>query len=320
MGDVASWADEVVRTLEYKNTAPWHYLNVPLGLDYSAFENAVKSQDKDNVYSALLKNEEVFTAVGSTYEQRTDALKFIIHLVGDLHQPMHISRAEDKGGNTIQVKFDGKGTNLHSLWDSKLINKEGLSSEQMAHDYDKASRKQIKQWQSEEVMKWLYESYQISSKLYSEIEANNKLDDGYYNTHIPIVHERIEMAGIRLAGLLNELCKSLDFKPDVYLNGSIESTTEPIVNIRIADVNDYVGKNVNVGGIVYGSKDLGSMVLVNVGAPYPNQLLTLVLKGKALALISKIDTKSLTVTGKVVLYKGKPEIVVTDPAQVSNIH
>lgn len=63
--------------------------------------------------------------------QKQEALKYLIHLVGDAHQPMHVSRKEDKGGNTIQLRFDNKGTNLHSLWDSKLIDYEVLSSEDM---------------------------------------------------------------------------------------------------------------------------------------------------------------------------------------------
>ncbi|QQL50125.1 S1/P1 nuclease [Mucilaginibacter ginkgonis] len=61
------------------------------------------------------------------FEQKVDALKFLVHYIGGIHQPMHISHKEDKGGNTIQLQFDGKGTNLHSLWDSKLIDKQGLT-------------------------------------------------------------------------------------------------------------------------------------------------------------------------------------------------
>ena len=76
------------------------------------------------------------------------------------------------------------------------------------------------------------------------------------------------------------------------------------------------GKTVSVQGKVYSSKDIGSMVLVNLGAAYPNQLLTIVLKGKAKDLGSQIADKTVTVEGEVIDYKGKPEIIVTDPSKI----
>ena len=79
----------------------------------------------------------------------------MIHLVGDAHQPMHISRKEDKGGNTIQLRFDDKGTNLHSLWDSKLIDYEDLIESQIAKEYDVASPSQIKRRQASGPMEWI---------------------------------------------------------------------------------------------------------------------------------------------------------------------
>jgi hypothetical protein len=96
-------------------------LNLPLGLNHEQFADAVAKQPGDNVYTAILKAEDNLKDQTLTAEQKKDALKFLIYLIGDAHQPMHISRKEDKGGNTIQVRFDDKGTNLHSLWDGKLI-------------------------------------------------------------------------------------------------------------------------------------------------------------------------------------------------------
>jgi DNA-binding protein YbaB len=327
VADVASWADQVLKEPEYKNTAPQHYLNVPLGLSYADFQKEVLAQTRDNVYIALLKNEEVLKAQTSTKEQRATALKFIVHFVGDLHQPMHVSRAEDKGGNTIQVQFDGQGTNLHSLWDSKLIGKDGKTFEQMSIDYDKAAPQQIKQWQSDDMMKWLFESYQISSKLYTEIEQNNKLDDAYYKSHIGIVHERIEMAGIRLAGLLNKIFASATYNypqsiastkgakaPSMVNFGP--QTSEAFKTIPVEDAAKHIGESVSIKAKVYSYKELANMTLVNLGAEYPNQLLTVVLKGDAKALSTQIDNKLLCVKGKLELYKGKPEMVVTDAGQI----
>jgi hypothetical protein len=208
LADVSTWADEVRSQPEYRATASWHFLNVPLGLNHADFQKQVEGMQTANVFSALLKAEHELLYPGTSKEKKIEALKFIVHFVGDIHQPMHISRAEDKGGNTIQLNYEGKGTNLHSLWDSKMLDHQGLSVEQIAEKY-KPTPKQIKQWQSTSQIDWAWESYQISSKLYSEVDSmkTRSIDDSYYQNHIQIVNLRIEQAGIRLATILNEIFK-----------------------------------------------------------------------------------------------------------------
>jgi hypothetical protein len=209
LASVSTWADEVRSQPDYRQTGPWHFLNLPLGLSYPEFEKLVKGMTGENVYSALLNEEQALSDKTTPREKKVEALKFIVHFVGDLHQPMHISRAEDKGGNTIQLNYEGAGTNLHSLWDTKLIEHEGLTYEQLAEKYDRISPAQIKQWQSDPLIRWIWESYEISSRLYAEVDAmtNRSIDDSYYQGHIAIIHERIGQAGIRLAGVLNEIFK-----------------------------------------------------------------------------------------------------------------
>ncbi len=204
---VSTYADEIRYSDEYKYTAPWHYLNLPLGLTYDQFVNAVQTDTSANVYHALLKMEQQLKDPKSTKTDKTFALKMIIHFVGDLHQPMHISREEDQGGNKIKLKFQGRDTNLHALWDSGLIEYNGFTFTEMATAFDDVSDPQIKQWQSDPLVRWLYESYQISSKLYAEVEKNPNLDYNYYPNHAEIYKEQIQKAGIRLAGLLNQIYK-----------------------------------------------------------------------------------------------------------------
>lgn len=318
LADVSTWADEVRNEPEYKSTAPWHYINLPLGLSYSDFQKQVEGMSEANVFSALHQQEQIVTDKSTTREQKIVALKFIVHFVGDLHQPMHVSRAEDKGGNTIQLNYNGQGTNLHSVWDSKLIEHDGADYQQFAAKYDKASPAQIKQWQSDPVMKWIWESYTISSKLYAEVDAmkSRSIDDSYYTAHIGIVHERLEQAGVRLAGVLNAL-----FKDGVTASavaapaaGSEQSGTAMAKDIDIKDVANHIDEYAKVCGPVYGYKALDGLTLVNLGAAYPDQLMTVVLKGAAKDAAASIDGKTVCVTGKIILYKGKPEIIVTDPS------
>jgi hypothetical protein len=315
MADVSTWADEN----RDPNTAPWHYLNLPLGLNHEAFVKAV-SQSDNNVYSAILKMEASLRDKNVSAEAKKEALKYLVHMVGDAHQPMHVSRKEDKGGNTIQLRYDNKGTNLHSLWDGRMIDHEGLSEADIVKTYDVATPAQIKQWQSDSPMEWLWESYQISSELYAQAQPGQTIDEGYYQKYIQVTRKRIDQAGIRLAGELNKLFNSAT-APAV--GGDLSKTlannaTKGIVvgNADLKDIGGFIGKTVSVSGKVYSSRDIGSMVLVNLGAAYPNQLLTIALKGKAKEIGAQLVDKVITVTGEVIDYKGKPEIIITDPAQI----
>lgn len=224
--EVASWADEVRNDPEYKATASWHFLNLPLGLDRAGFEKAVKAQSRENVYSAILAQEQIIKDKASTTAQKAIALKFLVHFIGDAHQPMHISRAEDKGGNMIQVQYGGKGTNLHSLWDSRLIDQQGLGYSDLASKADQATPATLKQGQNADPLVWVWESYQISSRLYPEVEKSNKLGEDYYTSHIGVVNERLELAGLRLAGVLNALFKNMVIPVGTTISGQSGMTAE----------------------------------------------------------------------------------------------
>jgi hypothetical protein len=304
--DVSTWADEN----RDKATAPWHYLNLPLGLNHEQFVDAVSKQGNDNVYAAILKVEAILKDKTSTPDQKHEALKYLIHLVGDAHQPMHVSRKEDKGGNTIQLQFDGKGTNLHALWDSRLIDHEGLSEADIVKQYDWANDIQVKKWQADSPMEWLWESYQISTELYDDVNPGQTMDEAYYKKYIKTIHLRIDQAGVRLAGELNKLFNDVSLKTQVVL-------LPPAPGAKLAAIKGLVGKNVSTSGQVYGVKDIGSMVLVNLGAAYPNQLLTIVLKGDAKQLASQIEGKTISVEGTVIDYKGRPEMVITEAGKIS---
>lgn len=331
LAEASTWADEVRSQPEYRHTGPWHYINLPLGLTEPDFEKTVKGMTQENVYSALLQQEQVLGSTASSKEQKIEALKFIVHFIGDLHQPMHVSREEDKGGNTIQVNYAGVGTNLHALWDSKLLDHLGLDDQQLASTCDHVSAAQVAAWQSDPLIKWIWESYQISSKLYAEIDAmkGRSIDDSYYQAHIQIVEQRIEMAGVRLAGVLNR----------IFANGLAASTASGTATtggsaatgagdaqttagsgmaktIDIHDAAKHYNEYVQVCAKVYGYKALDNLTLVNLGAAYPDQLLTIVLRGDAKDAYNGLDGQTVCVTGKIVSYKDKPEIVVTDPKMI----
>lgn len=204
---VSTYPDEIRPYQQYAYTAPWHYVNLPHGLSEEAFNQQVKNMDKDNVYKALLTCMANLKDPVKSKEDKIFALKFLVHLVGDLHQPMHTGRAEDLGGNAVKVKLMRKETNLHGLWDSSLIDYQGLTYKELAKECDVYKKKEVKQWQKEDILKWVYESYQISEQLYKEAAENPEFDYNYYPKHADIVKKRIAQAGVRLAFLLNEIYK-----------------------------------------------------------------------------------------------------------------
>ena len=318
LAEISTWPDEVRSQPAYRNTGPWHYINLPLGLSFADFESAVKGNPQENVYSALRQQEQILGSAASTRTQKVEALKYIVHFVGDLHQPMHVSREEDKGGNTIQLNYDGTGTNLHALWDSKLIDHQGLTYEQMAEKYDHATPAQVKQWQSDPLIQWIWESYQASSKLYAEVDAmkSRAIDDSYYQAHIAIVQDRIEKAGVRLAGVLNSI-----FQNGLAASAASAPTTNTPASapttINVQDAAQHYNENVNVCAKVFGIKALDNLTLVNLGADYPNQPLTIVLRDAARDIGPSLDGKNICVTGIVISYRNKPEIVVTDPKMIT---
>jgi hypothetical protein len=321
LADVSTWADEVRGQDQYRQTGPWHYVNLPLGLDSDQFKARVENMLESNVYSALGQQMQLITDKSATREQKIEALKFVVHFVGDLHQPMHVSRAEDKGGNTIQLNYEGQGTNLHALWDSKLIDHTGLDYQQLAEKCDHATPVQIRQWQSDPIVKWMWESYEITSKLYAEVDSmsSRSIGQDYYTAHWPIIQQRLEQAGIRLAGLLNILFKAGVAGGAGTAGGAASGAAangNP-VRIDIKDAANHVNQDVIVSGKVYGYKVLEGLTLVNLGAAYPDQLMTLVLRGDATAIAADLDGKTIQITGKIELYKGKPEIVVRDPKMIT---
>ena len=206
---VSTWPDETLYSTspEFKQTGPWHYINIEMGLDYAHFTQALTAQTGPNVYTQLLAQLTILKDKTKPKAERATALKYVVHFVGDIHQPLHVSRAADKGGNGIKITYRGKDTNLHTLWDSGLLDYQGLSYTEIGTAYDYLPASQIRTWQHDEPLKWAFESAQLSEQIYAEADKNPAFDYSYYPAHADVLKQRIQQAGVRLAGLLNEALK-----------------------------------------------------------------------------------------------------------------
>lgn len=201
----SNWADFIKSDPQYDYAGPWHYVNAPDNLNLQEFSKVIAGMEQPNAYKILMQLSDELKNPSGPAEERIRALKFIIHIVGDIHQPMHVGRESDLGGNRIQITWFGHPGNLHRLWDEELVDFQQLSYTEMAEAYDHASKEQIKKWQSDDAVKWLFESYKISRELYAQAEENTDLSYRYNYDHLATLRLRLLQGGVRLAGLLNEV-------------------------------------------------------------------------------------------------------------------
>ncbi|GAB2549179.1 S1/P1 nuclease [Rufibacter soli] len=202
----SNWADFVKSDPAYNFLDTWHYVNLKEGLNFQQVEAYLHQDTVTDAYTKInfliseLKKKDLPQA------QKQMNLRLLIHLVGDVHQPMHVGRPEDLGGNRVRLEWFNKPSNLHRLWDSELIEYQQLSYTEYATAINFATKDQVKTWQRQLAPEWFFESYQIADKLYKGItKPEEKLSYRYNFDHIETLNDRLLKGGIRLAGVLDEL-------------------------------------------------------------------------------------------------------------------
>jgi hypothetical protein len=148
---------------------------------------------------------EILEDKSSSEEDKAFHLKLLIHFVGDLHQPMHIGQKEDKGGNTVQVEWFGRGTNLHSVWDSKMIDDWEMSYVELANNAADLSKEEIEAIEKGTIFDWVQEVHQITKEVYNSVEKGENLRYQYSYDHFGTVRTQLQKGGIRLAKVLNDI-------------------------------------------------------------------------------------------------------------------
>tara|TARA_R100000734_G_C3299259_1_gene90099 strand:- start:239 stop:1048 length:810 start_codon:yes stop_codon:yes gene_type:complete len=196
LATVSTWADEIRSDSSYDSYKVWHYVNMPLDKKYEEVEHT-----QDNVVIGIQKCIAVLKDNSASREEKIFHLRFLVHLVGDVHQPLHVGRREDLGGNKIYVEFFRDGTNLHRVWDTDMIENFNMSYTEIS-DYLQSYKHQ--DFPQGDAICWANESQQIVKKVY-EIEVGTQLSYSYIYNNFYIVKDRLYRAGIRLANLLNSI-------------------------------------------------------------------------------------------------------------------
>lgn len=201
---VSTFADEIKSDKEFRQYGSWHYVNLPAGETRYNVETA--SSDGD-LLAALRKSKQVLRDPKTSAEEKEFYLKMLVHFMGDLHQPLHTGRGEDKGGNNIQVRWFGDGTNLHSVWDTKMIESYDMSYTELASNAEDLTKQEVQRIASGSFEDWMYESKELSKQVYNSVEIGEKLSYKYMYDWFPVVRKQIQKGGIRLAEVLNEIYK-----------------------------------------------------------------------------------------------------------------
>lgn len=195
----STWMDDVRSDAAYNHMTDWHWVTIPFGQTY---DQTTKNPNGDIIQTlerviAELKSKKLTDA------EQAERIKILIHLVGDIHQPLHVGGKDDKGGNDVKVSWFREDSNLHRVWDSDMIDGTKLSYTELGLSLDKPTAAEWKAWQKNSVREWASESQSFEKAVY-EI-GDGKLGYRYSYVNFHIARQRLLQAGVRLAGILNEV-------------------------------------------------------------------------------------------------------------------
>lgn len=206
MVSIANWADSIRR--ERAPTGPWHYIDIPI--DKPHRDMARDCPKGDCVVQKIEDFEAVLRDPNAPPAARREALMFVIHFIGDMHQPLHSSDDNDQGGNAKHVVFEGRNTNLHSLWDSGLLRQMG-TEDALFPKWSAESARHAKKWSNGSVEDWAEQSHRDAVKIvYGRLPKIGgegppyAIDAAYEKKADPLIRQQIEKAGARLARALNQ--------------------------------------------------------------------------------------------------------------------
>jgi nuclease S1 len=199
LGELGLWADQIRSDPKYAAAAPWHYMNLDDGARIEDF----RDPPEGDVLWAIRHFSERLGDAALPDAERAEALKFLVHFVVDLHQPLHVGKASDRGGNAILIRFRGKETNLHRLWDTNAIEQANLS----VADYV-AMVERIRPGIAEASLdpkRWAAEDLALRNRVYDFGREGAEPPARYLDFAADVTRKRLALAAVRLAGTLNTI-------------------------------------------------------------------------------------------------------------------
>ena len=202
LAEASTWADDMRSSPEpfWQSTAnPWHYVTVPPGKTYPD----VGAPPEGDSVAALAKFAATLKDKSATQAEKALALRFAVHIIGDLHQPLHVGNGADRGGNDVKVTLFGAETNLHAVWDAGLIDRRQLSyTEYAAFLSRRVGKAEIAQWSDADPFVWIAESAALRDGVYPPA-GQTALGWKYAFDHRETIDQRLAQGGVRIAAWLN---------------------------------------------------------------------------------------------------------------------
>ena len=200
LAEVSVWMDDIRSDNHYDFTHDWHWVTIPDSLHYDETE---KNPEGD-ILEAIERLGNALKKGGLDSKTEREYVKYLVHLVGDIHQPLHVGTGLDRGGNAHRVEWFRKSSNLHRVWDSEMIESSNLSFTELFSFLPNPTKEEIKAWQSMSPQEWAAESKALRQQVYN-LPEDNKIGYEYMYYNWPTLEDRLLKAGVRLAGLLNEI-------------------------------------------------------------------------------------------------------------------
>lgn len=203
----SNWGDFIKSDPAYDYLYTWHFVNLPGGLDKQGVFDLLDEEQAPNVYNKIPEMIKILKDKQSNTDQKVQAMRLLVHLVGDLNQPMHTARKEDLGGNKVTVTWFGEKSNLHRVWDEGLIDYQQLSYTEYAKAIDNPSADQLSVWKNSTLKDFVYGSYLACNKIYTETKPDDRLSYKYNFQFVGLLNEQLLKGGICLANILNDIYK-----------------------------------------------------------------------------------------------------------------
>lgn len=212
---VSIHSDEIKSDSKYKAYHSWHYVNFAPGKKYG--------EDPINPKGDLVQGIKVcIDTIRNTRTSKADKafhIKLLTHLVGDLHQPLHVGHGHDKGGNDIKLEWFGEPTNIHRVWDTNMLESYKMSYSELAANTKVKTESEINAIKNGTLLDWVHESQALAETVYASAEAEENLRYKYSYKFFPVVEDQMLKGGIRLAYLLEAIFSKSPEKVTTFLKG-----------------------------------------------------------------------------------------------------
>ena len=197
----SNFGDDIKSDKKFNKYYSWHYANLNLDQTYAESDK----NPKGDIVIAIKNCINVLKNSNESKGRKQFFLKLLIHFIGDLHQPLHLGQLKNKGGNDIKVKWFGKNSNLHRVWDSGIIDSHGMSYSEMTVNLPVLSSFEVKSLKNNSLNDWLVEIHALTNRIYTTLPKKSNLGYNYRYEYINIVRKQLLNGGIHLAAILNDI-------------------------------------------------------------------------------------------------------------------